>query len=486
MATVKPKRDALEDWFCQPHQDDLWNYLDKGGLRACAVWHRRAGKDDVALHWTCRAAHKRIGNYWHMLPQAEQARKAIWEAINPHTGRRRIDEAFPTWIRKRTRNNEMMIEFNCGSIWQVVGSDNYNALVGSPPIGVVFSEWSLADPAAWAYISPILRENKGWAVFLFTPRGRNHGLSTLQVARQSDNWFAQVLDATQTSVFSPEELAEELREKQIEFGRDLGQAFFDQEYMCSFDAANLGSIYAAWIRRAEREQRIGEFPPESGFPICTAWDLGFRDYTAIWWFQMLPGPEIRFIDYYQNSGQGPQHYAEVVHGRRIDFDARGVVKLGEPIEGHAHRIGWKYGKHYAPHDASHKTLAAAGRSVGDQMYALGVSLEVLGEVNQRDQIASARRTLEYATLDRTRCQYGIDALESYHYEWDEKARTLKSEPKHDWSSHGSDAFETAAQSWLAPLIRKPEEKPRFLHEATADELFWPRDRRAPGKPLERL
>lgn len=421
-----------------------------------------------------------------MLPQAEQARKAIWEAVNPHTGRKRIDEAFPVWLRRRTRNNEMMIELNCGSIWQVVGSDNYNALVGSPPVGVVFSEWSLADPAAWAYISPILRENGGWAVFLYTPRGRNHGLSTLKVAQQSSNWFYEVLDATQTDVFSPEELAEELREKQVEYGPDLGQAFFDQEYMCSFDAANLGSIYAAWIRKLEKAGRIGEYPPEPGYPILTSWDLGYRDYTAIWFYQLLPGPRLRFVDYYQNSGQGPQHYAEVVHGRSIDFDARGHIKLGEPIPAHAHRIAYQYGKHYAPHDAAHHTLAANGRSVGDQMYGFGLSLDVLGEVNQRDQIASARRTLESAEFDRGRCQYGLDALESYHYEWDDKARTLKVDPHHDWSSHGADAFETAAQAWLGARPKKDDEPPRFLHEATADEIFWPKHPQGRPRQLERL
>jgi hypothetical protein len=479
------ERDYLEGWYCQDHQVSLWRYLDGGGLRACAVWHRRAGKDDIALRWTCKAAQARIGNYWHMLPQAEQARKAIWDAVNPHTGRRRIDEAFPLWLRKRTRNNEMMIELNCGSIWQVVGSDNYNALVGSPPLGVVFSEWSLADPAAWAYISPILRENGGWALFLYTPRGRNHGLSTLQVAKASPAWFWEVLDATQTDVFDAEQLRDELRERQIEYGADLGQAFFDQEYMCSFDAANLGAIYAAWIRRLEKEGRIGAFPPEVGYPIHTAWDLGFRDYTAIWWFQLLPGPRLRFVDYYQNSGQGPQHYAEQVLGQRIDFDAAGAIKLGEPVPGAAHRIGWKYGRHYTPHDAAHKTLAANGRSVGDQLFQLGVHCDVLGEVNQRDQIASARRTLEQAEFDRERCQHGLDALESYHYEWDEKARTLKSEPRHDWSSHGSDAFEIAAQAWLGRRPKPVDERPRFLHEATADEIFWPKDRRS-ARALERL
>src|SRR5262245_53426967 len=110
---------AFGKWYTQPHQDKLWRYLAGGGKRAAVVWHRRAGKDDIALRWGFQAQAQRVGNYWHMLPQAEQARKGIWDAINPHTGKKRIDEAFPLESRKRTLNNPMMIEFHTGSTWQV-------------------------------------------------------------------------------------------------------------------------------------------------------------------------------------------------------------------------------------------------------------------------------------------------------------------------------------------------------------------------------
>ena len=161
-------------WRPRDYQRRLWDYLETGGKRAVAVWHRRAGKDEVCLHWAACAAMQRVGNYWHMLPEASQARKAIWDAINPHTGRRRIDEAFPPSIRVGQRDDDMRIKLASGSVWQVVGSDNFNSLVGSPPTGLVFSEYSLTNPAAWDYLRPILAENGGWCVFMMTPRGRNH------------------------------------------------------------------------------------------------------------------------------------------------------------------------------------------------------------------------------------------------------------------------------------------------------------------------
>jgi hypothetical protein len=132
-------------WTPRPYQMPLWRYLERGGLRADVAAHRRWGKDEVALNWAAVAAQSKPGAYWHLLPEASQGRKAIWDAVNPHTGRRRIDEAFPKALRAATRDGDMMIRFNNGSTWQVCGSDNYNSLVGAPPVGVVFSEWALAN-----------------------------------------------------------------------------------------------------------------------------------------------------------------------------------------------------------------------------------------------------------------------------------------------------------------------------------------------------
>lgn len=425
---------------------------------------------------TAAAAARRVGNYWHMLPQAEQARKAIWDAINPHSGKRRIDEAFPPELRKRTRNNEMMIELQNGSIWQVVGSDNYNALVGSPPLGVVFSEFSLADPSAWAYLRPILRENGGWAVFIYTPRGRNHGYALYQSAKAAAGWFHEVKDATQTGVFSPAELEVERLEYLNQFGQELGQAFFDQEYMCSFDAAVLGAVYASGIRSIEARGGICPIAHDPGLEVHTAWDFGFSDATAIWFYQIVPGikgSSIHVIDHYENTGQDAQHYAEAVHGRKLSWDGAKYVK-GEPIDAHAHRQFYRYGNHDGPHDGLQKTLAAGGRSLGDQFHNMGISMRIIPATSQVNQIAAARKTLEVCSFDMTRCKRGIDALQSYHYPWDDKKRTLGEKPVHDWSSHSADAFEILGQVWQQPREHKPAEKARFLHEATADEVFWPK------------
>ena len=121
------------NWKPRSDQMPIWSYLENGGVRGVQVAHRRWGKDDVGLHFTATQAVRFPGNYWHMLPEYAHARKVIWNAVNPRTGKRRIDEAFPLEIRTKTHEQEMLIEFKGGSIWQLVGSDNYNSFVGSPP-----------------------------------------------------------------------------------------------------------------------------------------------------------------------------------------------------------------------------------------------------------------------------------------------------------------------------------------------------------------
>jgi phage terminase large subunit len=275
-------------WRPRPYQMPAWSALERGTKRLALAWHRRSGKDDIALHWSACAAVQNPGTYWHMLPAANQARKAIWDAVNPRTGRRRIDDAFPEGLRESTREQDMFIRFKNGATWQVVGSDNYNSLVGSPPIGIVFSEYALADPSAWALLRPILAENGGWALFISTPRGRNHFAKLVDFALKDREWFGQILSTDQTNVISKEVIDRELRELTAERGQKEAEAIVAQEYHCDFDAAIPGAYYGELMARADREGRIGLFPHDPNLPVGTAWDLGIGDSTVVWFFQQPP------------------------------------------------------------------------------------------------------------------------------------------------------------------------------------------------------
>lgn len=391
------------------------------------------------MHWTACAAHQRIGNYWHLLPEAAQARKAIWEAINPHTGKRRVDEAFPRELRETTRQNEMAIRFKCGSMWQVVGSDNYNSLVGSPPVGIVCSEHALADPQAWAYLRPILAENDGWAIFITTPRGRNHAAAMYDGAKADPAWFAELLPAERTGVFTPDQLATERAELERENGPDDGEAIYRQEYECSFEAALRGAYYGHAMEAAEKDGRIGAAPWIADLPVHTAWDLGRRDLTTIWFFQLVGGNrgEIRCIDYLENNGVDISWYAK-------ELDRR----------------PYKYGTHCLPHDADSEHLAAA-RSIAGTLAALGHrNQRVLARTdNVNQEINATRMVLGRCRFDAQKCERGIAALRAYRKAWNEDRRVFMDRPLHDWASHGADAFRTLAMAEAEGLKNPTASKP---------------------------
>ena len=428
-------------WRPRTYQRDVWAYFEEGGKRAIEIWSRRSGKDDVALHLAAVMAHQRVGTYWHMLPEAAQARKAIWSAIDPHKGLRRIDIAFPHALRKTTREQDMSIEFKHGSTWQVVGSDNYNSLVGSPPVGVVFSEWALADPRAWAYLRPILAENGGWALFITTPRGRNHAFRMYDHARSDPAWHASVIPAEQTGVFPREVLDTELRELIREYGETIGQAMFEQEYMCSFDTPQLGAVYAAELRRADREQRITLVPHDPRYPVYTGWDFGFSDSTVIWFAQVI-GAQVRLIDYHEGMGAGIDVYLKLLKSKPYNYEA-----------------------HYSPHDGGSAHIGT-GKTIAEIAAAHGVNFTIVpsppGAV--AEGINAVRMLLPRCVFDAGRCERGLDALRGYHYRWDDERKILSSKPEHDWSSHASDAARCLAMGLnehVAPVTVRAARQPRF-------------------------
>lgn len=444
------------NWKPRPYQMAMWNYLERGGTRAIGMWHRRAGKDDLMLNWAAVSAMTRPASYWHCLPEFAQCRKAIWTAVDPMTGKRRIDQAFPHEIRSNTNEQEMFIRFKNGSTWQMVGSDRYDNLVGAGVAGVSFSEFALANPSSWGYIRPMVEANNGWAAFISTPRGRNHFKSLYEMAERSPRWFAEALSIHKTGALSPEKLQEAREEYQAIYGYDMGNAMFMQEYEVSFNAAILGAFYAREMTAVRDEGRIvDDLEHDPSYPVHTAWDIGVRDDTSIWFFQVIFG-QIYVLDFYSNNGVGVEVYAE--HLEQV-FKER----------------GWTKGKDYVPHDARAKEWGT-GRTRVETMMSLGLKPNVVASVSVLDGINAVRQTLPRCVF-HSRCEDaergGVAALEQYRREWDDDKKTFKTSPLHDWSSHAADAFRYLALSWKD--ARKQEELPKAPKTGivTADYVIAP-------------
>ncbi len=411
------------NWIPRPDQLPLWRYLSNGGKRALMIAHRRWGKDDVALHRTAMAAFERVGNYWHMLPEASQARKAIWDAVNPRTGIRRIDEAFPKELRETTRENEMSIRFINGSMWQVVGSDNYNSLVGSPPIGVVGSEWALANPAAWAYLRPILVENGGWALFVTTPRGENHVKDMLNAWQQDPQAFTQILTIADSRILTEEQIRLEKLAYIRELGDESGESLFNQEWYCSFTTAVVGAIYGRVLREATANKRIGTVRFMPGSAVHSCWDIGLDDAMAFWLFQRV-GTEWRWLHYYEAREKPLEHFAEIIRALKDEH-------------------GFSLGECILPHDARQRKLGVTeNTTVKDMFRALRIGdVQVVPRtMDVMNDIAQVQKNFSAFFIDENNCAKGVKALLHYRREYDPDRRRFYEKPVHDWASHGCDAM----------------------------------------------
>lgn len=413
----------------RPYQLPYMLAMDAGCKFAVWVCHRRAGKDRTALAQAARLAMQRVGLYWHCLPTLKQARRVVWDGITSD-GRNLIKATFPREIVKKVSEDEMKVVLINDSIIQLVGADNFDSLVGANPVNVVFSEWALTDPRAYDFVRPILRENKGAVSFIYTPRGFNHGYTTLQIAKKIPGAFVAVMSINDTGILSEEDMA---MERALGMPEDLIQ----QEYYVDFSCANVGAIVGKWIAEAERGGRINEDPVFSaGSRIIVSSDIGYRDTASWWWWQLKLGG-FDLIHYDEASGLDAQDW---------------IVRLKEP--------GYPIDKLYLPHDARAKTMAAR-HSVIEQM-ALAFDCEIVPQTRVQDRINAARMVLPRCAFHVEHCARGLEALRAWSFKFDDERKMFSREPEHNWASHGSDAFSYGAQV-VQEVIAPADERPSAIH-----------------------
>lgn len=399
----------------RPYQLPVLRALDGGATRAVIMWHRRAGKEKTLLNYMIKKSMERVGTYFYLFPTYKQAKKAIWNGMD-RTGFKFLDH-FPAEYVERRNETDLLLHLRSGSIFQLIGTDNIDSIMSTNPIGCVFAEYSLQNPAAWEYIRPILRENGGWAAFDFTPRGKNHAHKIYEIARKqvdagNPKWFVEKLTPNETGVVTPEMIQEDREE-------GMSEEMIEQEYFLSFEGIREGAYYGKEMQRAEREERICKVPHEPNALVDTWWDLGIRDAMVIWFTQTV-GREVHVIDYYSETGEGLPHYRRMLDEKAKEF-------------------GYSYGTHNGPHDIKVRELGS-GKSRYETAEALGIKFEMVPNIPVQDGIDQVRSFLGKCWFDREKTEAGRLALMSYHKSWDEARKVFSSHPEHDWSSDPADAF----------------------------------------------
>jgi hypothetical protein len=361
-------------------------------------------------------------------------------------------------IVKRKDEQQMFVETKNGSIWRLLGSDRIE-VVGAGPVGVVFSEYAVANPRARNLISPMLRENDGWEAYITTPRGKNHAKDLYDVALNDPKWFCALNTLRDTNAWKdwkkggvPYGSADEVEDDERKGG--MPDALVKQEYSCDWSAALVGSVWGDLIDALDRGGGLEPFNSSSS-DIFTSWDLGFTDSTAIWFWKIKDGG-VDIIDHYESHGKPLSHYFSVVENK-----------------------AYGYAKHWLPHDARQTTLSSGVSILNQCLHRWPGQVAIGPDLPLIEGIQAARWMLQQGVRFHPRCGESIEALRQYHYDFDEEKKTFSNRPAHDWSSHSADAFRGIAcvvkvsrlLGSKGPEVEKPKPLVREVNSFTLDELF---------------
>lgn len=394
--------------------------------RSVLVVHRRAGKTVANLADLIDAALRcplERPRYAYLAPLYKQAKAVAWDYLKAMTA------PLPGRVAHEA---ELRVELPNGGRIQLYGADNPDALRGIYLDGAVLDEYAQMAPKTWSeVIGPALADRRGFATFIGTPKGRNAFCELYEKAKDDPNWYTALHRASETGLLDEATLRQARAE--------MAPEEYEQEFECSFQAALVGAYYGKHMADAEAGGRISRVPWESSFPVDTAWDLGIDDATAIWFTQQI-GREVRVIDYYEASGAGLEHYAKVLKEKP-----------------------YVYGRHLLPFDVEHYELGT-GKSRADVLRNLGIKATVVAQSPVEDGIQAVRSLLPRCWFDGEKCKRGIEALRQYQREWDDKLQSFKSRPRHDWASHGADAFRYLAMGLRAnpgDMARRPMQQTNY-------------------------
>jgi len=379
----------------------------------------------------------RVGVYYYFFPTFRQGKRVLWDGIGGD-GFRFMDH-FPEGIVADRNSTEMKIRLRNGSIFQIIGTDNLDmSIIGANPVGCVFSEYALQSPKAWDLMRPVLRENGGWAAFLYTPRGRNHGFSLYEQGLDNPNdWFVQLLTSADTArddgspIITRSDIEEEIRS-------GMPPELAEQEFNCSFNAGMEGNYYGDLLTEAEEDGRITHVTHNPRNRVITCWDLGVDDATAIWFFQVV-NHERFFIDYEESRGKSFEYYAKIL--------------LEKP---------YIYETHVFPADIRNRDVSIPGTRK-DIAFSLGIRpIREAPKWHIADGINSVRMMIKTSYFDEKKCKIGLEALRNYRKEWDEGRREFKPAPLHDWTSHAADALRAGAVGYQGNVDFTPVSPQRTI------------------------
>jgi len=384
----------------------------------CAIIHRRAGKDIFCLEaWVLRGL-KRLGTHVYLFPLYAQARSVIWNGMD-FDGKPFLN-AIPDALISRKNEARMEITLYNGSRLILAGSNNYDSLMGTNPITLIYSEFALHNPLARQYLNPILVQNKGIEIINSTPRGMNHLFEVYNAVRDLPDYHIEHLSVDQT--FKHDGITPIISKKDIKRAKDLGMSdeLIRQEFFVDFEVGNLGAYYTQEMGDMVREGRITMLKPDPRLKLHSIWDLGGTDATAGILFQVT-GKFIHLLYLIHDSKRGFKSYLDEAERVREIF-------------------GCQWGNHFGPHDIDHKHQGwehAESRLMQARRY--GWHFQMVPKMAFDDGIEAVRYMFPRLRVDKLNCDLLVRALREYQRLFKEGLGVYDKKPLDNWAVHIADA-----------------------------------------------
>lgn len=404
-------------------------FHQRGERWAILVCHRRAGKTTALLADMLKRALEGPpdGRYAYIAPLYSQAKSIAWDILLGLTQD----------VATKRYESELRVDLLNGARIRLFGSDNPDSLRGLRFDGAALDEYADIKPNVFAeIIRPALADRGGWCIWAGTPKGHGHFRDLFERARQSEDYFVAYLPVSATGLLGKTELDDARAQ--------MSEELYRQEFECSWEAPRSGSYYGALLEEAERDGRIGEFPPDPDMPVSAAFDLGWRDSTAIWYWQPRPGG-YQVVDHDEAAGRTVDDWVDLLRAKGYDYDTL-----------------------WLPHDARAKSMQT-GRSTVEQLLAYKLPCRIAPQLRIQQGIDAVRMCLPRCVFHEPTTTVGLRRLRAYGRTWNDRTQSYADNPRHDENSHSADAFRMAAL-----VMREHQGKPRALDVSpvrSADRAF---------------
>lgn len=389
-------------------QRELRKLCEKNRFNVLVI-HRRAGKTVFAVNKLIRdvlSCDKPNARAHYFAPTYRQAKSIAWDYLKEFTAHICDSEGRPLVKYNKT---ELSATFPWGQRIQLVGSDNPDAFRGQYSDSVVMDEVAMMPVRLWSeVVRPAIADREGCALFIGTPAGRNSFYDLYDQAGRLDDWGRCLLTVDDTGIIPAKELAS--------LKASMEDYEYSQEMACSFNAAVRGAYFGKVLAEARQEGRITNVPYDPALPVKTCWDLGMADATAVWFIQSSPGGQIRCIDYEEYHGAGLPEIIKALRAKPYQYDL-----------------------HIAPHDIRVHELGT-GTSRFEVAAQNGIRFHICRNMPLMDGIDATRNMLCKTWIDETKCRSGLNHLELYRCNFNEKTGVPSIRPLHDHTSHAADAL----------------------------------------------